>query len=301
MQSIASPTNATPHRRRAIAAIAAAAAIAVTLAACVFRTHVAASLASFSRLHFSYHEVDEWPGECKLGKEQMPVDVPAKTAVFQPSQALHWTFLPKDLSANQEQQSLMFNGHTIQAQGFDYITFLNYKGKNYELLQFHFHTPSENRVDGKAYASEMHMVHKASDGSLLVFGIFLEIDSDDDSSAPSSPLKPVFEAIPVLAHDIELASKQEKDGSGKADASMLLLGFNIRSLLKYLEDNSFSSRYYYLQGSLTTPPCTEHVQWLLAQRHLTIPGPVLSVMEELEGENSRIVQSIGQRVVYKSF
>ena len=70
MQSIASPANATPHRRRAIAAVAAAAAIAVTLAACVFRTHVAASLASFSGLHFSYHEVDEWPGECKLGKEQ---------------------------------------------------------------------------------------------------------------------------------------------------------------------------------------------------------------------------------------
>ena len=87
----------------------------------------------------------------------MPVDVPAKTAVFQPSQALHWTFLPKDMFTNQEQQSLMFNGHTVQAQGFDYITILNYKGKNYELLQFHFHTPSENRVDGKAYASEMHL------------------------------------------------------------------------------------------------------------------------------------------------
>ena len=70
----------------------------------------------------------------------------------------------------------------------------------------------------------------------------MEIDSGDDSSAPPSPLQPVFEAMPVLAHDVELASKQEKDGSGKADASMTLLGFDIRSLLKFLEDNSFSSR-----------------------------------------------------------
>ena len=83
----------------------------------------------------------------------MPVDVPAKSAVFQPSQALRWTYLPKlSSTAGEEEQSIMFNGHTVQAQGFEYITVLNYKGKNYELLQFHFHTPSENRVDGKASA-----------------------------------------------------------------------------------------------------------------------------------------------------
>jgi len=108
----------------------------------------------------------------------------------------------------------------------------------------------------------MHMVHKASDGSLLVrssaasacacdlqsrvdlqaFGVFLEIDSSDDGSAPASPLMPVFEAIPVLAHDVEVATKQQKDGSGKAQASMPLLGFNIRALLQFFEDNAFSSR-----------------------------------------------------------
>ncbi len=190
----------------------------------------------------------------------MPVDLQAHSASFQPSQALHWTFLPKSVLASPEDQTIAFNGHTVQAQGFDYITFLNYKGKNYELLQFHFHTPSENRVDGKAYASEMHMVHKASDGSLLViltslaffssflfhyflqvFGLFLEIESDEENY-PSSPLKPVFQAIPVLAHEVEMATKLHKHGIYKAAATIPLLGFKIRDFLQYLETNNFSSR-----------------------------------------------------------
>ena len=66
-----------------------------------------------------------------------------------------------------EQNTIMFNGHTVEiSPSLDAYVF--YDGKKFKLLQFHFHTPSENRLDGDAFASEVHLVHQANDGSLMV-------------------------------------------------------------------------------------------------------------------------------------
>ncbi len=109
----------------------------------------------------------------------MPVDLNTQKAVFQARPPLHWaTLLPKhvltSLAAKDPasadrlvEDAISFNGHTVQVNPAS-SPVLNYEGKNYELVQFHFHTPSENRIDGHASASEMHLVHRASDGSLLV-------------------------------------------------------------------------------------------------------------------------------------
>ncbi len=78
--------------------------------------------------------------------------------------------------------TILFNGHTVQVSP-DTSIFVDHEGKNYQLLQFHFHTPSENRMDGHSSASEMHMVHKASDGSLMVIAKL----NDNPTSPPSHP------------------------------------------------------------------------------------------------------------------
>jgi carbonic anhydrase len=108
----------------------------------------------------------------------MPVDLNTQKAVFQPRSPLHWgTVVPKHIltalaakavaDVRLDDDSISFNGHTVQVNPVT-SPVINYEGKNYQLLQFHFHTPSENRIDGHASASEMHLVHRASDGSLLV-------------------------------------------------------------------------------------------------------------------------------------
>jgi carbonic anhydrase len=97
---------------------------------------------------------------------QMPVDLNTEKSVFEVQSALQWNVMP-ELSVEEDEASLAFNGHTVQVNPSG-RTFVDYHGKTYELLQFHFHTPSENRVDGHSSACEMHMVHRASDGALLV-------------------------------------------------------------------------------------------------------------------------------------
>ena len=99
--------------------------------------------------------------------------------MFQLRSSLHWSSIASKQALMQisakdaapvgglDDDKISFNGHTVQINP-SVSPVINYEGKNYQLLQFHFHTPSENRIDGHASASEMHIVHKASDGSLLV-------------------------------------------------------------------------------------------------------------------------------------
>ena len=112
----------------------------------------------------------------------MPIDVNTEKAVFVAKKPLRWIF-PSILSGDEE-NSIMYNGHTVEISP-SLGAYVFYSGKKYarppalsvkmcnilcmyKLLQFHFHTPSENRIDGHAFASEVHLVHQAADGSLMV-------------------------------------------------------------------------------------------------------------------------------------
>jgi carbonic anhydrase len=95
----------------------------------------------------------------------MPIDINVKEAVYTAKNPVRW-LIPYQHS-REEENSIMFNGHTVEiSPSLDAYVF--YDGKKYKLLQFHFHTPSENRLDGDAFASEVHLVHQADDGSLMV-------------------------------------------------------------------------------------------------------------------------------------
>ena len=113
----------------------------------------------------------------------------------------------------------------------------------YQLVQFHFHAPSEHTIDGKSYAAELHLVHANTLGDLAVVGVLLDAQPDGNpaldqviTNAPNGVTTSTFEGVSV----------------------------NARSLLPH--DRS----YFAYTGSLTTPPCTESVRWFV----MTHPVPL---------------------------
>ena len=145
-------------------------------------------------IHWGY-EGDRGPGcwgdlspsfvLCKSGREQSPIDIPSTTPVN-----------PADLVFDYAPSALHIvnNGHSIQAN-YDPGSGLEADGERYELVQFHFHNPSENTVDGMATEMEMHLVHQNGQGEIAVVGVFLVEGAENKAYAP------VFDHMPDAPGD----------------------------------------------------------------------------------------------------
>jgi carbonic anhydrase len=178
----------------------------------------------------------------------------------------------------QEQERLVFhyqstgvraldNGHTIQVNvpsGND--LFLN--GRTYHLNQFHFHDPSEHRIDGRTYPMEIHLVHRDPKGHVVVIGVLVETGS------PSESLEDLWGMLPT-----------------RADEQSSEHAFNPRTLLPS------SSHHFSYHGSLTTPPCTEGVQWIVLRDPISMSAQQIAQFVSIIGKNARPVQPLhGRRV-----
>ena len=147
--------------------------------------------------------------------------------------------------------------------------FITLRGTRYDLQQFHWHTPSEHEVNGRRNPMEMHLVHAAADGSLLVIGAFIE------QGRTNRTLETIFDDLP------------EHEGDTRDVA-----GVRIDRLLPH--DRS-SYRY---MGSLTTPPFTEGVRWIVLAHPITLSRHQIDAFRELfEEGNSREVQPLNGRKV----
>ena len=146
---------------------------------------------------------------------------------------------------------------------------LRLNGKDYSLLQFHFHTTSEHRLDGEVFPMEMHLVHQAEDGEQLVVGVWIEAgDRNRD-------LAPVFADLP--------ADETE---------TLTIHRFDLDELIPDDEDT------YRYQGSLTTPPFTEGVQWIVFDEPLEMsPGQISSFQALFPDGNVREPQPLNERPV----
>ena len=169
------------------------------------------------------------------------------------------------------------NGHTIQ---FNYQpgSSITIGGKRYDLLQFHFHSPSENTVDGQPYPLEMHLVHKSADGRLAVVGVFFQAgrDSGGHGGDGNDSLANVFGALP---------GKSGLTLTGNAD-------INAADLLP--RDRG----YYHFMGSLTTPPCSEGVGWFVMRSPLEISPKQLARFQTIFDNNARPVQPWNKRILF---
>ncbi len=196
---------------------------------------------------------------CKIGENQSPIDITGASAADLPALQLNY---------NPTNYEIVNNGHTIQVN-------LKDAGKlvigedSYSLLQFHFHHPSEEAVDGERFPLVAHFVHKADDGELAVIGLLF---SEGDKNAL---LSSVFANMPGEA-------KATVDGEGTLNPSEIL---------------GSELGYYTFTGSLTTPPCSEGVRWIVLKSPTTVGGEQLAAFKKLFPMNARPIQPLNDREI----
>lgn len=162
--------------------------------------------------------------------------------------------------------NILNNGHTAQVN-YDAGSYIELDSVRYDVAQFHYHAPSEHEVNGKLFAAELHIVHKSADGKLAVVGLLLQEGSSN------SALDPFINNLPAEKSDA-------KDAGVKINAMDFL--------------PSIQTTYRY-SGSLTTPPCTEGVSWLVMTTPVELSSDQLSKLESLFEANNRPVQPLNDR------
>jgi carbonic anhydrase len=199
---------------------------------------------------------------CKLGRRQSPIDITAPKRARLPPVAFDYRPSPA---------TVIDNGHTIQVKvkpgsGIDV------GGKRFQLVQFHFHRPSEEKVKGKAFAMDAHLVHQAADGKLAVVAVLLE------PGAANGLVDAVWTHAPK-------GHGESAPGALTVDPSRLLPA---------------DRGYYAFTGSLTTPPCTEGVSWIVLRSPVAISREQVTTFAERYPHNARPAQPLGDREVHES-
>lgn len=206
---------------------------------------------------------------CDKGKEQSPIDIARAGA----GTANPWTinYRPTSLKIVHHEHvvDIVDNGHTIQVN-VDEGSTLTTSRNTYQLKQFHFHTPSEHRVEGKSFPMEVHFVHQSADGQFAVVGALLMEG-------------PANENLAKLIANFPKAKGQAADLS----QVRLDLAFHLPA-----DDAAYS-----YMGSFTTPPCTENVEWLIFRNPILASREQLTTFAARLKPNNRPVQSLNGRPV----
>jgi carbonic anhydrase len=197
---------------------------------------------------------------CQDGKEQSPIDLP--NAVDLSSQELAIAYHSSPLI-------LLNNGITLQGNC-QPGSWLHLNNQSYELLQFHFHSPSEHQIAGKAFDMELHLVHRSLAGALAVIGVLIQ-------KGKENPLiQKIWEAMPNEMNVEKYVPEIE---------------INAEKLLP--KDRSF----YQYTGSLTTPPCSEGVEWIVMQEAIALSSGQVDRFQQVFARNARPIQPLNQRTL----
>jgi len=232
------------------------------------------ALAGEEHAHWSYGGAtgpEKWStlehdfGSCSLGKTQSPIDIRDAEAHKADLPAIDFAYQPTPLR-------IIDNGHTIQVN-YAPGSFITVGDRRYELVQFHFHKPSEEKINEKSYDMVAHLVHRDSEGKLAVVAVLL-------GKGTANPL------VDTLWSHFPTQKNQEM----AVDA----VHINVAELLP---DNH---AYYTFTGSLTTPPCTEGVTWLVLQHPSSVSASELARFGATYPMNARPVQPLNGRTIQAS-
>lgn len=238
---------------------------------CLSVSAFSANASGHDHSHWGYagHEGPEFWGDldpkfatCKTGHNQSPINLTnMKTAEHEPIKFHYQT----------SKMSVLNNGHTVQAN-FDAGSYMEVDGKHYNLKQVHFHTPSENHLEGHSYPMEAHFVHATDKGDLAVIAVLIREGAKDPF------IQKIWDHMPeheTKAHEIA--------------------GMNFNAM-EYLPANK---DYYLFSGSLTTPPCTEGVRWMVMKDAAYASHEQVAKFTHTIGENNRPIQDVHARILIK--
>jgi carbonic anhydrase len=197
---------------------------------------------------------------CGIGKRQSPINIETRDAEKGGLKPIMFTYLPGPAE-------VINNGHTIQVNLPNSGT-ARFDGLEYKLVQFHFHTPSEEKIDSMAQHMVAHFVHRAGDSKLAVVGVLFKLGKEN------AALKVVFDNLP------------QKQG-----LKFEIKEFNPADLIPA------DPTYFSYLGSLTTPPCTEDVKWNVMRTPIEISYAQLATFKKLYKMNARPVQPLNGRRV----
>ena len=197
----------------------------------------------------------------KNGKEQSPINITGAEDVDLPELNLN----------NQESEAQVENnGHTIEVSFKNPKNTLTIGNEVYKLQQFHFHSPAENEIDGQTYPLEGHFVYKTDNGKITVISVLYNYGDENQA------LKQIWDKMPQAANtETELSQAISLDDF-------------------YPEDKD----YYNFEGSLTTPPCTEGVNWIVFKNQETVSKEQVEKFTQTLGfENNRPIQDTNGRQI----
>jgi carbonic anhydrase len=205
-------------------------------------------------------ELDGSYKSCGIGAEQSPIDLSGSVkATLDPLQ-IHW---------KPQAFKIVNNGHTIQANAAPGSTLLIAED-TYNLIQFHFHAPSEHAVNGRRSAMEVHFVHAAADGRLAVVGVFMQPGLKNDAFAAIMQVAPRTEGETILAQPVD--PRQFLPAS--------------KALFRY-------------KGSLTTPPCSEVVDWNVFEQPIEVAEADIKAFQAIFPMNARPLQPLNRRFLLR--
>ncbi len=197
---------------------------------------------------------------CKTGTSQSPID-------FQQTFPAGKTGIGFEYQV--AELEIENNGHTIKVSYPD-GNHLRVAGQTYNLRQFHYHSPSEHTEDGQFHPMEIHFVHQNAKGALAVIGVFV------DQGPENLALREIWEHLPKRANQQETIVKEI---------------INARDLIP------LDSGFYRYMGSLTTPPCSEGVNWFVMKKPITASKEQLDKFRSIMEGNNRPTQPVNQRLI----
>ncbi len=226
------------------------------------------SAAQHQHIHWSYEgegrpenwaKLDPKNNACATGQRQSPIDI--RDGIKVDLEPIKFDYRPSAFRIND-------NGHTVQVDVGD--SRLTLTGKTYELIQFHFHRPSEEKVNGRRFDMVAHLVHKADDGALAVVAVLMERGQENAFIQTLWNNMPLEKSTPVTPPSLTI------DPLG---------------LLPKTRD------YYTYMGSLTTPPCSEGVLWMVMKQPVEVSADQIAIFSRLYPNNARPIQPSSNRLI----
>ncbi len=209
---------------------------------------------------WNYENENQWPKLCQHGGIQSPIDIKANMNI---------AALPElTFSYGEVENNVQNNGHTLQVDVTKDYGFTVTDGEIYKLLQLHFHTPSEYAIEGEKFPMELHFVHQNNEGNLGVIGVMLKEGGENEA------VEKIWKIAPV--------EKGEAKGGERFDLNDLL---------------PEEKNYFRFMGSLTTPPCSEGVNWFMLKEPLFVSAKQIEYFRNLYPMNARSLQDVNHRLI----